>query len=92
MLKVEVILKILEVNFGILVEVICPTSKSQGCLRESVLWGSPSPSTPLAIPGYYGALVSQVGIFSEPTPPISGHNVRFAWSGLTTAPCPSDDH
>ena len=39
------------------VEVICPTSKSQGCLRESVLRGSPSPSTHLAIPDYYGALV-----------------------------------
>ena len=31
-LKVEVIFKILEVNFGILVEVICPASKSQGCV------------------------------------------------------------
>ena len=31
MLKVEVIFKILEVNFGILVEVICPASKSQDC-------------------------------------------------------------
>ena len=30
LLKVEVILKILEVNFEILVEFICPTSKSQG--------------------------------------------------------------
>ena len=30
MLKVEVIFKILEVNFGILEEVICPASKSQG--------------------------------------------------------------
>ena len=28
--KIEVIFKILEVNFGILLEVICPASKSQG--------------------------------------------------------------
>ena len=31
LLKVDVIFLILEVNFGILVEVICPASKSQCC-------------------------------------------------------------
>ena len=38
-LKVEVIFKILEVNFGILVEVICPASKSQCCLSQIWLGG-----------------------------------------------------
>ena len=84
LLKVEVIFKILEVNFGILVEVICPASKSQ-CW--SVLSHKSQISTLFSNP------IAQVlnrpkTVFLGEKKAVFGEQIWLAWEIYTSAPVP----